>query len=68
MSLSGMVGIYANGAQKSSRKTLPKRIEILHGSGQQSEAEKLLPQRDSYDIRELYTECKKAAGKGGVMI
>lgn len=43
---------------------LPKRIQILHGMGQQAEAEKLLPQCDAYDIRELYAECKKMAGKG----
>jgi predicted Zn-dependent protease len=42
---------------------LPKRIEILHGMGRQAEAEQLLPQCDAYDIRELYAECKKAAGK-----
>lgn len=42
---------------------LPKRIEILHGAGQQAEAEKLLPQCNSYDIHELYDECKKAAGR-----
>lgn len=42
---------------------LPKRIQILHGMGQQAEAEKLLPQCDAYDIKELYAECKKMAGK-----
>jgi predicted Zn-dependent protease len=43
---------------------LPKRIQILHGMGQQAEAEKLLPQCDAYDIKELYAECRKMAGKG----
>ncbi len=43
---------------------LPKRIQILHATGQQAEAEKLLPQCQSYDIRELYTQCKKMAGQG----
>jgi predicted Zn-dependent protease len=42
---------------------LPKRIQILHGMGQQAEAENLLPQCDAYDIKELYAECKKMAGK-----
>ncbi len=42
---------------------LPKRIEILHHLGRQGEAENLLSQCDSYDIKELYTECEKAAGK-----
>jgi Zn-dependent protease with chaperone function len=40
---------------------LPKRIEILHGAGRQADADRLLPQCDSYDIHELYAECKKAA-------
>jgi len=43
---------------------LPKRIQILHAAGRQAEAEQLLPQCQSYDIRELYTECEKSAGKG----
>jgi len=42
---------------------LPKRIAILHGMGNDSEAEALLPQCRGYDIRELTDECKKAAGK-----
>jgi hypothetical protein len=42
---------------------LPKRIAILHGAGNQQEAEKLLPQCDTYDIRELKDACRKAAGK-----
>lgn len=42
---------------------LPKRIQILHLMGQQAEAEKLLPQCDGYDIKELTAECKKMAGK-----
>jgi len=42
---------------------LPKRIAILHGAGNQQEAEKLLPQCDTYDIRELHDACQKAAGK-----
>lgn len=43
---------------------LPKRIAILHGMGNDAEAASLLPQCQSYDIRELADECKKAAGKG----
>ena len=42
---------------------LPKRIAILHGMGNDSEAEALLPQCQGYDIRELTDECKKAVGK-----
>ncbi|HEY3638650.1 MAG TPA: M48 family metallopeptidase [Rhizomicrobium sp.] len=42
---------------------LPKRIAILHGMGNDAEAEKLLPQCKGYDIRELDDECTKAAGK-----
>ncbi len=42
---------------------LPKRIEILRGSGRQGEAEQLVPQCKSYDIDELTSECKKAAGE-----
>lgn len=42
---------------------LPKRIAILHGMGNDAEAESLLPQCQGYDIRELTEECKKAAGK-----
>ena len=42
---------------------LPKRIAILHGAGNQQEAEKLLPQCDTYDIRELKDACRKAAGE-----
>ncbi len=42
---------------------LPKRIQILHAMGQQAEAEQLLPQCDAFDIKELYAECKKMAGK-----
>ena len=43
---------------------LPKRIAILHAAGQDAEAAKLLPQCNGYDIRELKSECEKAAGKG----
>jgi Zn-dependent protease with chaperone function len=42
---------------------LPKRIAILHGAGDQQAAEKLLPQCDTYDIRELHDACRKAAGE-----
>ena len=42
---------------------LPKRITILHGAGNKREVEKLLPQCDTYDIRELHDACRKAAGK-----
>ncbi len=42
---------------------LPKRIAILHGAGKQRDAERLLPQCDTYDIRELKDACRKAAGK-----
>ncbi len=42
---------------------LPKRIQILHLMGQQADAEQLLPKCDAYDIKELYAECKKMAGK-----
>jgi predicted Zn-dependent protease len=42
---------------------LPKRIAILHAAGQDAEAAKLLPQCEGYDIRELKSECEKAAGK-----
>jgi hypothetical protein len=43
---------------------LPKRIAILHGMGNDGEAQALMPQCRSYDIRELADECKKAAGQG----
>jgi predicted Zn-dependent protease len=43
---------------------LPKRIAILHEMGNEPEAQGLLPQCQSYDIRELMDECKKAAGNG----
>ncbi len=43
---------------------LPKRIAILHGMGNDGEAQGLLPQCQRYDIRELMDECKKAAGQG----
>ncbi|HLY06290.1 MAG TPA: M48 family metalloprotease [Rhizomicrobium sp.] len=42
---------------------LPKRIAILHGMGNDAEAQSLLPQCQSYDIRELADECRKAAGQ-----
>jgi hypothetical protein len=42
---------------------LPKRIQILRGAGRQSEVEQLVPQCKSYDIDELTSECKKAAGQ-----
>jgi hypothetical protein len=42
---------------------LPKRIAILHGAGNDKEAQKLLPQCDAYDIRELHDACQVAAGK-----
>jgi Zn-dependent protease with chaperone function len=42
---------------------LPKRIAILHGMGNDAEAQSLLPQCQGYDIRELMDECKKAAGQ-----
>jgi Zn-dependent protease with chaperone function len=42
---------------------LPKRIAILHGMGNDGDAQALIPQCQSYDIRELADECKKAAGR-----
>ncbi|HEX3431339.1 MAG TPA: M48 family metallopeptidase [Rhizomicrobium sp.] len=42
---------------------LPKRIAILHGMGRDGDAQGLLPQCQSYDVRELMDECKKAAGQ-----
>ncbi|HEY3778027.1 MAG TPA: M48 family metallopeptidase [Rhizomicrobium sp.] len=43
---------------------LPKRIAILHGMGNDAEAQQLMPQCQGYDIRELSDECRKAAGRG----
>lgn len=42
---------------------LPKRIRILRAVGDDAGASRLLPECKAYDIRELYTECEKAAGK-----
>ncbi len=42
---------------------LPKRIQILHAEGRDSEAQALLPQCKGYDIDELYDLCKTSAGQ-----
>jgi predicted Zn-dependent protease len=57
--------LMASAAQRldNSPVMLPKRIQILHALGDEQGAEKLLPECKTYDIRELYAECKKAAGK-----
>jgi hypothetical protein len=44
---------------------LPKHIQILAASGDMGGAQALLPKCKSYDIKELYDACKKAAGGGG---
>jgi Zn-dependent protease with chaperone function len=43
---------------------LPKRIQLLAGSGDAGGARALLPKCKSYDIDELYDACKKAANTG----
>ncbi len=43
---------------------LPKHIQILAGEGDFGGASALLPKCKSYDIKELYDSCKKAAGPG----
>ncbi len=40
---------------------LPKHIQILAGAGDEAGAQALLPQCKSYDVKELYEACKKAA-------
>jgi predicted Zn-dependent protease len=43
---------------------MPKRIQILAGQGDFAGASALLPKCKSYDIKELYDACKKAANAG----
>jgi hypothetical protein len=43
---------------------LPKRIQILSGQGDFGGASALLPKCKTYDIKELYDACKKAANAG----
>lgn len=43
---------------------LPKRVQILAGQGDFAGASALLPKCKSYDIKELYDACKKAANAG----
>src|SRR6185295_18669281 len=43
---------------------MPKRIQILAGQGDFGGASALLPKCKSYDIKELYDACKKAANAG----
>jgi len=43
---------------------LPKHIQILAESGDEPGAAALLPKCKSYDIKELYDACRKAAGSG----
>jgi hypothetical protein len=41
---------------------LPKHIQIFESSGDSASAQALLPKCKSYDIKELYDACRKAAG------
>ena len=54
----------ANARFENSPVLLPERIEILRGAGRTGEAEQLVSQCKTYDIDELDSECKKAAGEG----
>jgi Zn-dependent protease with chaperone function len=59
-------GLMAQAVQRfdNSPVLLPKRIQIAHLMGNESDVSQLLPQCDAFDIKELYAECKKMAGKG----